>query len=249
MSVQPDGPFRVLDQRRAFEQIIAQIEEAIVAGTLRPGDRLPAERELAETFGVSRASVREALRVLERFGVVTARVGNGPHSGSVIADNASAGLTHALLLHAAVMSIPTKDIMDVRAVLEMYGARLASKEPDEAQMAALDAILEQMRGADTTEEFHRLDTEFHVTIAHASGNEVLPVIMESLRGAIQRHMLDGFDQHDDWRALSKSLLQQHQQILDAIKAGEGDRAATLLQEHIEHFYSKAMAPTRSRKRS
>lgn len=240
----PKGPFRVLAQRRAFEQIIAQIEEAIIGGTLRPGDRLPAERDLAESFGVSRASVREALRVLERFGVVTARVGNGPNSGSVIANNAAAGLTNALLLHTAVMSIPTKDIMDVRMVLEMYAGRLASQEAKKDQLAELGGLLEEMRVAETTEEFHRIDTAFHVAIATASGNELLPVMMESLRGAIQRDMLDGFAQHGDWRALRTHLCAQHQQILDAIRVGSGELASTLLKEHIEHFYSHAMAGSR-----
>ena len=70
-----DLSFQELDQRRAFEKILGQIEEAIVQGRLQSGDRLPSERELAESFGASRASVREALRVLEAFGVVVARRG------------------------------------------------------------------------------------------------------------------------------------------------------------------------------
>ena len=76
-----------------------QIEEAIVDGRLRPGDRLPSERELAETFGVSRASVREALRALEVFGVVVARRGTGPDAGSIVADGAGEGLSNARRLH------------------------------------------------------------------------------------------------------------------------------------------------------
>ena len=76
--VSADLPFQAVEQRRTFEQILLQIEEAIISGGLKPGDRLPPERDLAQTFGVSRASVREALRVLEMFGVIVARRGTGP---------------------------------------------------------------------------------------------------------------------------------------------------------------------------
>jgi GntR family transcriptional repressor for pyruvate dehydrogenase complex len=130
VSSEAASAFQMLDQRRVFEQIIEQIEEAIVVGRLRPGDRLPGERDLAERFGVSRLSVREALRVLERFGVLTARSGRGPNSGSVIANNSAAGITNALRLHTAMMQIPTKDIVEVRTVLETHAVQLACGDGD-----------------------------------------------------------------------------------------------------------------------
>src|SRR5919198_6364811 len=92
----PDSPFRPVAHRRAFEDVIVQVEEAIAAGTLQPGDRLPPERELAHQLQVSRASVREALRILEAFGVIEARRGRGADAGSVVTTGGQNGLAGLL---------------------------------------------------------------------------------------------------------------------------------------------------------
>jgi DNA-binding FadR family transcriptional regulator len=242
MALDPSSlTFRALDQRRAFEHIIFQIEEAIHSGQLRPGDKLPAERELAETFGVSRASVREALRVLEGFGVVAARVGNGPNSGSTISNTGGIGMTSALRLHAAVMQIPTRDIVDVRVQLEMHAVRRACTASRADDLARIRQTMEAMVAATSPEEFHALDTEFHVALARASGNELLPVMMESLRGAMQRDMLAGYARQGDWEPLRTDLVEQHRGILEAVEVGDEDNAAELVKRHIRHFYRQSLA--------
>lgn len=236
MNADPGSPFRALEQGRAFQRIIIQIEEAILSGALRPGDRLPAERELAETFHVSRASVREALRVLESFGVVAARVGNGPNSGSTIADNAGAGITNAFRLLIAVMQISTEHIVDVRMVLEAHAVRLASRQATPHQLQFLHKTLDDMRVAQSPDEFHAHDTNFHVGLARASGNELLPVMMESLRGVMRRDMLEGYGKQGDWTQLRAELLRQHHCILRSVEAGDADGSAELVTRHIQHFY-------------
>lgn len=241
MALNSQLSFRALDQRRAFEHIILQIEEEIQSGRLRPGDKLPAERELAETFGVSRASVREALRVLERFGVLAARVGNGPHSGSTISSSAGIGMTNALRLHTAVMQTPTRDIVDVRVQLEMHAVRRACGSASTDDLTRIHLSLEAMVAARTPEEFHSHDTEFHVALARASGNELLPVMMESLRGAMQRDMLAGYARQGDWEPLRSDLLAQHRAILEAVESGDEDEAAELVKRHIRHFYRQTLA--------
>src|SRR5213593_3658038 len=100
MSALADSPFRPVAQRRAFEDVIVQVEEAIAAGRLQPGDRLPPERELALQLQVSRASVREALRVLEAFGVIAARRGTGADSGSILSLQNESPLSGLLRLYA-----------------------------------------------------------------------------------------------------------------------------------------------------
>lgn len=241
MSLDPQPTFRALDQRRAFEHIILQIEEAIHSGTLRPGDKLPSERELAETFGVSRASVREALRVLERFGVLAAKVGNGPNSGSMISDSAGIGMTNALRLHTAVMRIPTQDTVDVRVQLEMYAVRRACVNATPEDHDRIRRSLQDMTDAPSPDAFHAHDTEFHVALARASGNELLPVMMESLRAAMQRDMLAGYARQGDWDPLRTELLAQHNDIFEAVLAGDQESAAELVKNHIQHFYGRALA--------
>src|SRR5688572_15508990 len=95
--------FQPVPQRRAFEEIFFQIENAILEGRLGVGDRLPPERELAEIFQVSRPSVREALRVLETLGVLSSRRGTGADSGSIVSAGGDNGLGNLLRLHASLL--------------------------------------------------------------------------------------------------------------------------------------------------
>jgi GntR family transcriptional repressor for pyruvate dehydrogenase complex len=230
------APFRALNQLRAFEQIILQIEDAIVEGRLQAGDRLPSERELAETFGVSRASVREALRVLQMFGVVSARRGTGPDAGSVVAAGGQNGLQNALRLHTGLLRIPTRDIVDVRATLESHAADTAAHDADPESLAQLRTLIDRMDEAQSSGAYNDLDTEFHVQLARASGNALLPVLMEALRDTMRRAMLDGFARLDDWRRERDRLVVEHRRIVDRIADQDPAGAAAALREHVVRFY-------------
>lgn len=229
------GPFRPLSQRRAFEEILQQVEQAIVTGQLEPGDRLPGERELAETFGVSRASVREALRVLEMFGVVIARRGTGADAGSTVASDVSSGLTTMLRLHSALLRISTEDFVDIRIVLECHAARHAAARLDPDSISELRRIIKGMRDAASPDEFHAMDTSFHVELGRASGNALAPLLMEGLRGSMSREMLRGWAALDDWQEEERRVIGEHEQIVDRIEAGDGDGAAAILREHLLGF--------------
>jgi DNA-binding FadR family transcriptional regulator len=230
------SPFRALPQLRTFEQIIVQIEDAILDGSLQPGDRLPAERELAETFAVSRASVREALRVLEMFGVVVARRGTGPDAGSTVADGARSGILNALRLHTGLLRIPTRDIVDVRATLESHAARRAAANFEPGDTAGLRRIVVSMREAATIAAYNELDTEFHVELARISRNALMPVLMEALRAAMRRDMLEAFAALDDWERTRDRLVGEHEAIVERIEARDEDAAETRLREHVVGFY-------------
>jgi GntR family transcriptional regulator, transcriptional repressor for pyruvate dehydrogenase complex len=235
-------PFQAVDQRRTFEQILLQVEEAIIDGRLKPGDRLPAERDLAQTFGVSRASVREALRVLEMFGVIMARRGTGPDAGSIVADSAQSGLQSALRLHVGLLRIPTKDMVEVRAVLEQLAAQKAAELVDAGQTQRLHGIVDGMRAATSISEFNELDTEFHVELARVSGNALLPVLMEALRGTVRRAMLEGFERLADWRSERDHLVGEHARMVEYVEAGDPVAAGAAVQNHVMRFYRHVMEP-------
>lgn len=236
----PEPAFQALQQRRAYEEIIDQVERAIAEGRLVEGDRLPSERELAETFGVGRSSVREALRVLETFGVVTARRGAGADAGSTVTAHARSGLVSTLRFHTALRGIPTADFVDLRAVLEAEAVtRAASLNTPPTE--DLRALVDEMRAAPTVEEYHRLDTSFHVGLARISGNALLPLMMEGLRDMMARAMLRGFDRLTDWGHERDRLVAEHVEILDLIEAHDGARAAAVIRDHIQRFYSDTIA--------
>lgn len=228
---------------RAHELVIRQIEERIVAGELQPGDRLPGERQLSELLNVGRSSVREALRVLEALGIVVARTGQGEASGSVIASSEGEALASLLRMQLALDRYSVDDVVEMRVMTETWAVRQAAKRTATGRGA--DAFLKDLHdqvaamgeeGIDIT-RFLALDTEFHVGVAAAAQNRLVSHWMHALRECIRREMTVAFEAVEDWQATTATLRAEHAEVLEAIEAGEGERAATLVEAHIRVFYA------------
>uniref|UniRef100_UPI0027E22F14 FadR/GntR family transcriptional regulator n=1 Tax=Nonomuraea rhizosphaerae TaxID=2665663 RepID=UPI0027E22F14 len=114
--------WRPVRRTRTFEDVLAQIEQRIAEDGLTVGDRLPAERSLAEQLGVSRSSVREAMRVLETLGVVSSQVGRGPDAGAVLTSRPDTALTDLLRLHLGLASLEMREVIDTRLMIERWAA-------------------------------------------------------------------------------------------------------------------------------
>ncbi|MGQ4596393.1 FCD domain-containing protein [Nocardia sp. R6R-6] len=227
---------------RTHEQVLAQIEQKIFDGTLRAGEKLPSERELVMMLGVSRTSVREALRALEAMGIIESRTGSGQSSGSVVTDKSTPALTNLLRLHIALANIKLADLVETRVQLERSAASAAAAARTEDDLRRLSSLVESMRAADSDyPEFNELDTEFHLTIARVSGNALAADLMQVLRGAVEREMAEAFAGFDDWRAVANSLVDEHEAILHAIGKGDGQAAAELAAAHIVRFYQDRIA--------
>lgn len=222
---------------RSHEQVIGAIEDQIMSGALQVGDPLPSERELAARLQVSRAGVREAIRVLEAQGVVTANVGAGPDAGTFIAAMPSAALTRFLRLHVALSNFPMDDIVDTRIMLERHSATLAATRADELQLAAIRVPLSQMdRPGAPCEPFNDADTAFHVAIAEASGNRLVADMTVAIRASLRKPILDAIRGVADWPALSGALQAEHHAIFAAIEQQDGPLAADLTERHIRAAY-------------
>ncbi len=235
--------FAPVKRRRAFEDIIVQIENAIHEGRLTVGDRLPPERELAEIFQVSRASVREALRVLEAFGVLSARRGTGADSGSIVSAENDSPLSGLLRLYASLLQMPLMDLLEMREALEMLTARRAAERAGEEEVERLREIIAAMKASREPEEFLTLDTDFHVTLARASGNSVAPLIMGALRDAIALQMLRAFkalEESGNWVSERAWLIKEHAQLLETIESKDPDAAAIAFGRHIHDFYHRVL---------
>jgi DNA-binding FadR family transcriptional regulator len=228
-----DSPFRPVAQRRAFEDVIVQVEEAIAAGRLQPGDRLPPERVLAAQLQVSRASVREAMRVLEAFGVVAPRRGRGADAGSVVTAGGQNGLAGLLRIYSLLNKVPLSDLVDLRVAIESMTARDAARRGDAGRLAELAA---GMTAVSSRGEFLQLDTDFHVELARASGNALAPLLMEALRETIAERMRAAFDDVGDWDATRERIAADHAALAEAIANGDPARAASTVEEHIRGFY-------------
>lgn len=222
---------------RTYELVLARIEEQIVAGKLRVGDRLPPERDLVELLGVSRAAIREALRVLEAQGVLRSRVGTGPDSGTVIAALPGEALSRLLRLHLALANFPLADVFEARASLERSSAMLAAEHATAEDLAGLREVLRSMDAPGVSrEEFSDLDTAFHVAIAEAAGNRLVADLTVAVRNAVRQTVLSTFRLLPDWEAEADRLRAEHHALLAAVAAGDADAAGRLVEAHIRGFH-------------
>lgn len=230
---------------RTHDALLKDIEADLRSGKIKLGDRLPGERALAETYGISRASVREAIRVLDAMGVLRRSVGSGPTSGAIVISDPSVGLSSALRLHVASSRLPVADIVQTRILLETWSARAAAARDASGEDLAQAADL--LHAMDNTEidraTFHELDARFHVALSSLAGNAVVATMMQSLSGSIVGYVKGAMGAMEDWPEVLAVLRSQHHGIFDAVRARDGDLAAGLLEQHIEWFHQQAKAAT------
>lgn len=228
-------------RRRTYDALLEDIEADLRSGKIKLGDRLPGERALAETYGISRASVREAILILSAMGVLRSSVGSGPTSGAIIISDPSAGLSSALRLHVASNRLPVADIVQTRILLETWTARAgALRTGGEADLEQAAELLRAMDRPDVDRAtFHELDARFHVALSSLAGNMVVATMMESMSGAIVGYVKGAMDAMEEWPTVLSVLRTQHHGIFDAVQAHDGELAARLLREHIEWFYQQA----------
>ena len=222
---------------RAHEQVMSQIENRILAGHLKAGDHLPSERDLAALLGVSRPSLRESLRVLEALGIVEIRRG-GVDGGAVLLEGPGAGLVNLLRLQVALGHFTQRDLLDTRLALETWSCAEAARRAEPHDLQELSAMLDAMEDpAIEAGDFNRLDAAFHERIAQSSGNALTAHLMGSLRLSIHRQMVEAYSRLPDWRATARGVRAEHRLLLGAIREGDPDSAATLVQDHIRSFYT------------
>jgi len=222
--------FTAVRKKRLFEDVARQVQKLIVDGSLKPGDRLPPERQLAELFGVSRNSVRDAIRVLELTGMVIPRHGEGNVVADVSTETLVAPIAKLLLRKRKLVA----ELLDVRKMLEPALAARAAAHASTDQIARLESILRRqhdkvLAGETAIEE----DSEFHYTIALAAQNSVvlklLDVLMDLLRESRARSL-----QVEGRRERS---LAGHRRVLEAIKRRDAAAAERAVRQHLEEIES------------
>ncbi|GAA3446571.1 FadR/GntR family transcriptional regulator [Planomonospora venezuelensis] len=220
---------------RTFEEVLAQIERRIAEDGLTAGDRLPGERQLAGQLHVSRASVREALRVLETLGVVSSQAGRGPDAGAVLISRPESALADLLRLHLGTASLSLDEVIDTRLMIEQWAVLHAHPGHAPAALDAMAAALERMEAAATPQEFVDHDVAFHLGVAMLSGNRLLAATMRALRQTIHAFSVAAVE-----RAGQTGLLMaDHRRIHELVAAGDGPAAARAVTEHLARAYPPA----------
>ena len=205
--------------------------EEIVARDLAGGEALPTEAELAERFGVSRVSIREALRVLEAFGVV--RIKPGKNGGNEVGAIDAEALARALALFFRMLRATYRDLMDARLVIEPFMARRAAERQNREQLDELRELLE--REAESTAGTHegdQLALAFHWLICGASGNAVMDALGQAVHTLYGDRLAANLLYDPGGWTTARRI---HQEIGRAILDGDGRRAQDLMAEHMQDF--------------
>jgi len=209
---------------RAYEEIVRQVRTLIEQADLKPGDRLPSERELAEQFEVSRVTVRQALSVLQAMGFIESRVGDG-----TFARQSERATVTAL---AAVLSPPRSTLLEqleLRLLIEPEVARLAATRATDAQIRDFDAYIEvQRQKMDAGVPFVDEDSALHLAIARSSGNGLLVRMIESIHELLRASREESLRT----RAGMERSLGGHLRIIEAIRKHDGRGARRAMRRHV-----------------
>lgn len=234
------------DPRRAWEIVLQAIEADLLSGALQPGDRLRGERALATDLGVGRSSVREALRVLEVLGLIHTASGSGPTAGAIIVALPGGGMSALMRLQVAAQGFPVADVVKTRLVLETSIVTELAESLSRPDLRDSVRLLDAMESPGLNEaEFLALDAQFHLSLAEASGNQVITATMAGLRTAIEGYARAGVPGLASWRETSARLRHEHRDILAAIAAADPVLARTRVHSHITRYYAQTQPADRS----
>ncbi len=215
-------PIQPIDSQRLYERVADQIGNLIRSGEFLPGHRLPAERDLAKTLGVSRPVVREAMIALEIAGLVEVRTGAGAFVREQRADRPASDAGHS-----------PSDILNARMLIEGEIAALAASSASPKDIAAMGELIDQMaRDHEAGRPWSAADLGFHVAIAFATGNAALATVVERLwqeqHAPVFSILSERVHLRDNWPA----TLHGHQAILEAIRARQPTAARDRMRDHL-----------------
>jgi GntR family transcriptional repressor for pyruvate dehydrogenase complex len=239
--------YKVVRTSRLYEQIVQQIEESILKGTLKPGDQLPAERELAQQFGVSRTAVREAVKALREKGLVEAYSGRG----TFVTDGTSQAIRQSLDLMVKIgQPDGSTSLAELRAILEPEIAALAATRVEEQHLATMrEAVAVMDRARRDPDAFIEADLDFHLALAEAAANPLILSLIDSIVGLLREQRMrifkvDGGPERGQFH---------HKRILQAIELRDPENARATMRDHLQQVCedsrsdSTAALPAHSKK--
>ena len=223
---------------RFSEQIASRIDSLILSSEFKPGDKLPSERELAESFGVSRSAIREALKLLAERGLVKPRMGQGTFVCDPGVDNVISSLTVASRLRNGT----TAHIDEARLLLEVPIAGLSAEratpadmEKMEAAIGIMDKTLKTLQDPESLREFVEADLDFHIALAAATQNPFILILSNSIVDILhQDRLLKDQPTLRTSRSVRLEGHQYHKQILECVRRGDPDGAMTAMRKHLQY---------------
>jgi DNA-binding FadR family transcriptional regulator len=225
-----------INQKRAFQLVAEQLEDAIVSGRLKPGDKLPPERDMLVDLDTSRRSLREAIRVLEQKGLIETRL--GVKGGSFVKVPTTDSVSKSLALLIRFKKVPVKELVEFRLDLEGIVARRAAQRAVESDIDHLKKIVSKAKAVlrDPHAEFSdykEIDREYHLVLAAAARNQLYASVLRMIHDNMSHY----FEKHV---AYHKGRFHDHYkemiEMVEAIKNRDGDKAFALAHHHIQDFF-------------
>ncbi len=227
--------FRKARQNRIFQDVVDQIQTAILDGRLKTGEKLPPERELGALFGTSRGTTREALRVLEQKGLVEIKLGVG--GGAVIKGASADQITESLAMLIRSQKVSLEHLAEFRVGVEGTVTGIAAEKADENGIKELQALMSKATeyykgGLQFWDDFVRIDEQVHMALARMSGNPLYRFIMQTIHANIHRYY-DRFLKAgpEEFRENYEDLCA----IVDAVVRKDSAGASKLAREHVNRF--------------
>ena len=225
--------YQPVERRKVYAQIAEQLIGQIGSRRLKPGDVLPPERELTQTFQVGRSSIREALRMLESQGVIAPANG-----GAFVVAGAANPLESSLrLLFALDEEAGMHDLFELRRIVECEAAALAAERHAEADLAAMDASIDEMADSLTpsgdADRFIEADLRFHLAVAAATGNRLVFHTMQAVRDVLRRALTTVYHLPQS----PESAVVEHRGLRSAIATGDASRAREEMRLHLARVES------------
>ncbi|MDP4178382.1 MAG: FadR/GntR family transcriptional regulator [Bacillota bacterium] len=210
---------------KIYEKVMEEIKDLVKKGDLKKGDKLPSERDLSEQLQVSRTSVREALRILEMFGFIEVRHGEG----NFINDNLENSFLEPLSVIFLLLGSKSEEVLELRKIIEPETAALAAKNITNEQLIDLRKIEHELSNTEDNEIRISLDKRFHYKIAEASQNLLISTMMFSISSLIENYI-----ENSKVHTFNKIKIDiQHKEILKALEIHDSFAAASAVKKHLE----------------
>ncbi len=231
-------PFQKIQTEKLSIAVVRQIELLILRGILRPGERLPSERELAERMGVSRPSLRDAIAELQEQGLLTAKAGSGIYVAEVLGSAFSPALIRLFGSHEEAVF----DYLSFRRDLEGLAAERAARLGSTSDLKVVQATFDRMEAAhdrNATQDEAQLDADFHMAIIEASHNVVMLHMMRSMYDLLRQGVFYNRQMMFQQRATREAILDQHRAINAALQARNPAETRLAVELHLD-FVERCM---------
>jgi len=225
--------FQKVKKKRVYHEVAEQIEEAIVSGLIKPGEKLPAERQLVGKFDISRRTLREALRILEQKGLIEIKVGS--QGGAFVKDLTTAQISESLALLIRSKKISLRELAEFRLDVESLVARRAAQHATREDVDSLNDLLvegESILAADrfNWKAFMEIDQRLHMTLARAARNSIHEFVLKTIHDNINRYYESYLPK--DKEVLEQSYLEMRP-LVKAVEEGDAKKAFFFAQEHVK----------------